>query len=400
MIRSRRLLSSLMKIAASAVLTAGLSVAGLGSSLPSKVAEAASPVCGSGDHGLLGDLQKKHKGPDQMPLHFTDINFLSDWVGRAAGNGFLVGTSDGGCHWQEIYKGSWQFAQIHFPDNVKGWALAAASDNGPNYLIGTSDGGAHWKRIDSTPELFTNLKTVNGALYGFTSNRIYQSTDGARSWKKVNTPPNTRAGSFNDASGKTGYVLTVVPGGGYKVMKTTNSGSSWRTVLTIPSESVIGGELYSRAGQVWALVYGESGMSQVSYSLYASPDSGGSWKRVIGQDTAGGGPAPGSGKVLAAKGPASPGGHPGNMALIGSSTAYLAGGSPAGGVVGVGRSYNGGRSWTNVPAVIKGYDARISFPSQKTGWLTVTSATETAVYVTHDGGVSWNQKFKIPDAVS
>ncbi|ANS76316.1 hypothetical protein AWM70_18500 [Paenibacillus yonginensis] len=216
----------------------------------------------------------------------------------------------------------------------------------------------------------------------------------------MNTPPNTRAGSFNDASGQTGYVLTVVPGGGYKVMKTSNSASSWQTVLTIPSRSVIGGELYSRAGQVWALVYGESGMSQVSYSLYASPDSGASWTRVIGQETAGGGPAPGSGKALAAKGPASPGGHPGNMALIGGSTAYLAGSSPAGGVVGVGRSYNGGRSWTNVPAVIKGYDARISFPSQKTGWLTVTSATETAVYVTHDGGVSWNQKFKIPDAVS
>ncbi|ANS76317.1 hypothetical protein AWM70_18505 [Paenibacillus yonginensis] len=162
MTETRRMMSSLMKIAASAVLTAGLSMAGMASSVSVQVSAAASPVCGSGDHGLLRDLQKKHKEPDQQPLHFTDIHFLNDLTGRAAGNGFLIGTSDGGCHWQEIYKGAWQFTQIDFPDNVKGWALAAASDQGPNYLISTADGGAHWKRIDSIPEHFKNLKTVGG----------------------------------------------------------------------------------------------------------------------------------------------------------------------------------------------------------------------------------------------
>ncbi|MNY64549.1 hypothetical protein D3C86_2016820 [compost metagenome] len=68
--------------------------------------------------------------------------------------------------------------------------------------------------------------------------------------------------------------------------------------------------------------------------------------------------------------------------------------------MGVGRSFDGGRSWSNVPAVLNGFDARISFPSVKTGWLAVTSATQTAVYVTHDGGGSWNKKFSLPDAVS
>ncbi|WP_138496367.1 YCF48-related protein [Paenibacillus pinistramenti] len=380
-------------------LTGGTRTAGTAEA--ASASPSASAACGSGNQALLQDLQAKHKGAGETPLHFADVDFLSDTTGRAAGNGFLIGTSDGGCSWQAIYKGSWQFSQILFPGNVKGWALAAAQESGPSYLLSTSDGGSHWKRIDSAGNLsFLKISYVDGTLFGFTTNAVYKSADQAKSWKKISTPPNTRAGSFEDAAGSRGYVLTIVPGGGYKVMKTTNGGASWSRVLTIPSISNHGGAVYSSGGQVWALAYGESGMSQISYSLYASRDGGTDWTRVIAQDTAGGGPAPGSGKALAAKGPASPGGHPGNMELVGSSTAYLAGGSPAGGTVGVGRSYNAGQSWENAKASIKGYDARISFPSQKTGWLAVTSVSSSAVYVTHDGGASWNQKFQLPESDS
>ncbi|MNU45429.1 hypothetical protein D3C71_342690 [compost metagenome] len=364
-------------------------------------AAAASAPCASGDHGLLQNLQKKHAAADQDPLHVTDVAFLSDTTGRAAGNGFLIGTSNGGCNWQEIYTGQWQFDQIVFPNNVDGWALAQISPEAPVKLIATKDGGSHWSILSTSGQQFKKIDVLGtDTIVGYTSNGAYKSLNGGTTWAKIKTPANTRAAVFTDQAARMGWSLTVHPGTGYKLHKTTSGGASWSTVLTIPFGTAFGGELYSKGSQVWALVYGESGMSQVSYSLYASHDSGSHWNRVIAQSTAGGGPAPGNGPALAYKGPANPGGHPGNMQLIGRSTAYLAGGSPAGGKVGVGRSFDGGRSWSNIPAVLSGFDARISFPSERTGWLAVTSPTQTAVYVTHDGGGSWNKKFSLPDAVS
>ncbi|WP_068612827.1 beta propeller repeat protein [Paenibacillus tuaregi] len=387
----------------SALLAAALALTwGLGTSAPAQgtVAEAASSApCQTGDHGLLQKLQKQHASKTLDPLHITDVNFLSDTTGRAAGNGFLIGTSNGGCNWQEIYTGQWQFDQIVFPNNVTGFALARTSPEAAAKLIATSDGGSHWKVLNTSGQVFKKMDAQDGQyIIGYTSNGAYKSSNGGTSWTKIKTPANTRAAVFTDKSALKGFTLTVHPGVGYKLHKTVNGGTSWATVLTIPSGTAFGGELYAEGSQVWALAYGESGMSQVSYSLYASHDGGVHWKRIIAQSTAGGGPAPGTGPALVKKGPASPGGHPGNMQLIGSSAAYLAGGSPAGGKVGVGRSLDGGKSWSNVPAVLPGFDARISFPSIKTGWLAVTNASNTAVYVTHDGGVSWNKKFSLPDA--
>lgn len=131
-------------------------------------------------------------------------------------------------------------------------------------------------------------------------------------------------------------------------------------------------------------------MSQTSYSLYASGNQGKSWTRVIAQETAGGGPAPGSGSALLKKGPAS--GKPGNMQLAGSSTAFLVGFSPAGEQVAVGRTVNSGKQFTNLPA-IAGYEGIISFPDSKAGWMAVRGANTSSLYATGDGGMTWTEKF-------
>lgn len=362
-------------------------------------AAAAAPApCGSGDHGLLQSLQKQHSGADPNPLHFTDIQFLSGSTGRAAGTGFLIGTSDAGCHWQEIYQGQWQFEQMDFSDNVNGWAIATMPSQQTPYLIKTTDGGSHWKSVYTGNMRFERMQMQDkNTGYGYTGNAAYRTDNGGNSWVKVPTPANTRYTTFNNT--KTGYVLTVVPGGGYKVMKTADGGHSWSTKLTVKTSFTVGGELYSKDNQIWAVLYGEAGMSQVSYSLYGSTDQGSHWKRVIGQDTAGGGPSPGGWTPVVKDGPAQPGGHPGNMQLIGKETAFLAGGSPAGEVVSVGVTYNGGKTWKNVKPTVSGYDGRISFVDGKTGWLVVTSATKSSIYATKDGGGTWSRKFAFPEAL-
>ncbi|MBY9082425.1 hypothetical protein KIH86_27630 [Paenibacillus sp. HN-1] len=356
----------------------------------SAVKAAQAPASETGDHGLLKSLQEKELKAGSGPLAFNDIEFLSATTGRAAGNGFLIGTSDAGHTFQTIYEGQWSFSDIDFPDNVYGWALASLEQGETGrYLIATPDGGSHWKRLSDHPVTFGRVD-FSDRLHGFAYDWafVYYTSDGGKTWSKLTTPANTRGAYF--ASRSTGWAVTVAAGDGYRIMKTTNGGKTWKTTLKSSFDDPGYAEVYASGNQVWAVLYGGFGMSQTSYSLYASGDGGASWRRVIAQSTAGGGPAPGSGKSGLPKGPVS--GKPGNMQLAGGG-AFLLGYSPAGEEIGVGRSYDAGKTWSNLPG-IPGYDGKISFTGAKSGWLADRGPDGSSLYMTQDGGATWKLKFR------
>lgn len=350
---------------------------------------ATSVACGSGDHGLLQILQSKHSEDGATPLSFSDIQFLNADTGRAAGNGFMIGTSDAGCHFQEIYQGQWNFKVIDFPDNVHGFALASVGEGQAKYLIGTNSGGAEWKRISDKAVSFEKIDftdSKNG--FGYNRASTYYTKDGGLSWNQIPTPTNTRGVYFSNRS--TGWAVVVAPGAGYRVMKTTDGGKNWVLSLKAAFDAPVYGQISVKGDQVYVVLYGESGMNQTSYSLYASSNKGRNWNRVIAQQTAGGGPAPGSGQAQFESGPAS--GSPGNLELVGNNTAFLVGYSPAAEKVAVGRSYMGGKQWTNLQP-ISGYEGKISFTSNKEGWLAVRDVEHSSLYMTKDGGSTWESKF-------
>lgn len=359
--------------------------------MPNASAAPSTATCGTGGHELTPEL-KKGSGVEGQQLQFTDIDFLNQTTGRAAGKGFLIGTSNAGCTWQSIYTGQWQFEQLNFPNNVTGYALAGVKGSALTYLIRTNDGGSHWKRLDTpgVPQFKRIDFSDKNNGYGYSYNGAYRTTNGGVTWIKMNTPANTRATVFT--KDQLGYAVVVVPGTGYKLEKTSNGGKSWSTALQVKSDTWNGADLYGHGSQVWAVLYGDAGMSQQSYSLYASGDQGENWRQVFAQSTAGAGPAPGSNQEDKGSGPANPGGHPGNMALVGNQTAYLSAGSPAADKVGIGRSFDAGSTWKNVDLKTEGYSSRISFPTTKIGWLVVTSENRPAVYETTDGGITWSEK--------
>ncbi|MFC6649030.1 hypothetical protein [Paenibacillus rhizoplanae] len=380
------------------LLSAGLlTLSGWGaaaSPVQAAAASVAAPACGTGDHGLLQDLQKAHSGADSIPLSFSDVEFLNTNIGRAAGNGFLIGTSDGGCHFQKIYEGQWSFQQIDFPDNVHGWALAAVKDGQAKYLLRTADGGSTWTRLSNQAVTFERVEFLDSSQgFGYNRASTYYTKDGGESWSLIKTPANTRGAAFTSRSN--GWAVVIVPGSGYRVMKTTDGGAAWKQVLKSSTSDPIYGQISANDSQVYALLYGDSGMSQTSYSLYGSSNSGGSWTRVIAQETAGGGPAPGSGAAVAKKGPAS--GTPGNMVLIGKTTAFLAGYQPAAEEVGVGLTKNNGRTWSNQKAV-PGFEGVISFTDHNRGWLAARDLNSSTLYVTKDAGATWTARFSFETA--
>ena len=373
------------------LLTAGLLAlsGGAASASAAQAAATPAPACSTGDHGLLQELQKAHSGADKDPLAFSDVEFLSADTGRAAGNGFMIGTSDGGCHFQEIYQGQWSFRQIDFPDNVHGWALAAVNDGQAKYLIRTTDGGSAWTRLTGKAVTFERIDFLDSSKgFGYNRASTYYTNDGGESWSLIKTPANTRGAYFY--SRNSGWAVVVVPGSGYRVMRTADGGASWQLMLRSSFAEPQYGQIYANGSQVYALLYGGYGMSQTSYSLYGSSNSGADWTRVIAQETAGGGPAPGSGAALVKKGPAS--GSPGNLVLIGKTTAFLAGYQPAAEQVGIGSTKNNGQTWSNLQTV-PGFEGVISFADHNQGWLAVRDLNRSTLYATKDAGATWTSKF-------
>ncbi|KWX89183.1 hypothetical protein AMQ83_02135 [Paenibacillus riograndensis] len=124
--------------------------------------------------------------------------------------------------------------------------------------------------------------------------------------------------------------------------------------------------------------------------LYGSSEARRRGTRIIAQATAGGGPAPGSGPAKQEKGPAS--GSPGNMQVVGKTTAFLVGYQPAAQMVGTGITKNNGRAWSNSKTVL-GFEGVISFTAPNQGWLAVRNMNSSTLYATKDGGASWKAKF-------
>lgn len=352
--------------------------------------------CRTDDHGLLRSINPVYTGGEGDPLSFSDIQFLSATTGRAAGNGFIIGTSDAGSQWQTIYEGRWQIKQLDFLNNRIGWMLGSTSVE-QNVLLKTTDGGTHLHPVYTGNLKFDRVHfTGEKTGFGYTSIYAYRTTDGGNTWARIPTPPNNRYALFTDA--QRGWSLTVKPGGGFRLLRTTDGGRSWKASLSVAAPGTDGGSaLYSKDGvHVYAVLIGGFGMSQTSYSLYGTSDGGAHWRQLISQSTAGAGPAPGAAIQPVDKLPG-PGGSPGNMALPGNGKlAYLVTGSGAAEQVKLGRTTAGGSGWKNLSAVIKGYSASISFPSEKNGWLAVTSISDAAIYATTDGGASWKRKFTLP----
>ncbi|OKP76327.1 hypothetical protein A3842_17860 [Paenibacillus sp. P3E] len=348
-----------------------------------------TPSCSSGDHGILQKLQKKHTDGSSEPLTFAAVDFLNADTGRAAGNGFLIGTSDGGCHFQEIYQGQWSFQQIDYPDNVHGWALAAVQGGQDKYLIRTTDGGSTWKRLGSDMVTFERIEFLDSTTgFGYNRASTYYTNNGGVSWSKITTPANTRGADFT--SRNSGWAVVIVPGSGYQVMRTTDGGASWKRMMKAAYADPQYARVYANASQVYTVLYGGSGMSQTSYSLYGSSNAGSSWTRVIAQETAGGGPAPGSGAAKVKKGPGS--GSPGNMQLIGKTTAFMVGYQPAAQMVGTGMTKNNSQVWSNSKTVL-GFEGVISFVDHNQGWLAVRDLNSSTLYFTKDTGANWSAKF-------
>jgi len=338
--------------------------------------------CRSDNHGLflIGSA-------GTGAARFQALQLINSKEGKAAGNGFLIETADGGCTWKTKYTGPYSFSQLQFFDSLTGYALAQAETGQPVKLLRTEDGGTSFHPAGNTKAPFERFHFISPKTgFGYAANSAFQTTDAGQTWTSLNLPPHTDQANFNTLL--QGWAITS-EATGYEVMFTQDGGQSWKRNLRVKSETVVGGEIYSDNTQVWILLYGGSGMSQTSYSVFHSKDQGLHWKQIISNATAGGGPAPGK----ATDSLPGPFGHPYGMQLTGKA-AFLAAGSGATDNISFGRTLDNGDSWSNREGPA-GNEAAISFYSPQLGWMIANSAEESALYTTSDSGTTWSKIFSM-----
>jgi len=362
-----------------------------GIAAPPGTSEAAQAPAAGGCRADNNGLTLKTVPDTGDQARFQSIQFLSSKIGRAAGNGFMIGTSDGGCSWQAINnEGKYDFQDMQFQTNVIGYVMAKNQAGGVNLLYKTTDGGTHLTQVHTGAYAFNRVQFLSEDVgYGFTTTMTFKTTNGGQTWDKVTTPPNTRYVHFTNQN--EAWAVVLVPGSGYEIKRTVNGGKTWANTLKVKSEAIVGGQIYgTEESNVWVVLYGDTGMSQTSYSLFHTGDAGAHWKQLVSNSTAGGGPAPGP-KIADLKGPT---GAPENMQIIGHEAAYLAASSSAYEKVSIGRSLDDGKTFKTITG-IPGYSGKLSFPSAKNGFIAVNGITA-AIYGTVDSGTTWTKKFSLP----
>jgi len=131
---------------------------------------------------------------------FTDVYFLDGqtgwllgYVGGESGS-YLFRTDDGGQSWRKYPVANVQIQSIGFLNADEGWAAGSAGSSSPDngsisgVLLRTTDGGRSWKRVDVTTEerSFDRVHFVDaqrGWLFG--RENLYRSEDGGKVWQIV-----------------------------------------------------------------------------------------------------------------------------------------------------------------------------------------------------------------------
>lgn len=307
-------------------------------------------------HTTDGGRTWAHQYTDSVWGPLEDIKFTDPRNGWAIGQGFMRHTSDGGVTWQPqtaYVRPAGGDYTISFRDSLRGWA-----GGWQFYASTTLDGGQTWVR-DSSLEGYNRFVFVD-TLYGWASSTfeswrrrmVARTTDGGLTWFETPSPLRGLAFPISEthciAFGDTG------------VYRTINGGASWALIHT---HGYRDGFVQS-ASNMWATQY-------LSSSFFHSTDEGYTWANRT-NDAFG----PGYSVLY-------------SVDFVDTLHGWAVGGAGFAGNFLVGRTKDGGRHWTRLPAAFPSEPLSVSFVSPTTGWVTGRNGL---IRKTSDGGLNWQQQ--------
>jgi photosystem II stability/assembly factor-like uncharacterized protein len=192
---------------------------------------------------------------------------------RAVGNQIILGTHEGLYQYvdEKTVKrmGPERFDVMGLAVSNKGFYASGHPGPGsklpePVGLLLTTDRGATWKKVSLTGQVdFHTLETAGEDIYGADSGsgQLMYSGNGGKSW--VKRGPNTFMDIAPDPTTK-GTVLGVTEGKLFRSTDAFKTSKLVKTTFTVESIDWIKGSLIASSGKV----------------LYRSTDSGSSWKKI------------------------------------------------------------------------------------------------------------------------
>lgn len=297
------------------------------------------------------------------------------------GDGALMRTDDGGATWERVPSPVDQpYKSICFIDSLNGWAVVERGD-----VLHTTDGGRTWARISrlSPPNnsdlLPVHISFVDG-LHGCVVDPswVFLTEDGGINWEAhypgVPVPNNLFASYF--VNPKKGWLI----GSGGALFRTDDGGRRWERreiplmddvlEITFSNEKVgwisaVGG-LNDRGWHDGELYRTHDGGETWQQVALPSADQGITWLHFVGEDE---GWAVGSVAET------------GDTSLRVSREVAL-------------HTRDGGKTWDLVRLTDQDEESpyqRVFFADSQHGWIT----TESKVYRTDDGGMTWRAVLKI-----
>ncbi|MBU9707323.1 hypothetical protein KSP24_10345 [Paenibacillus sp. AK121] len=319
------------------------------------------------------------------------IDGQSGWIG---GNGWIARTDAApsgsvGSAWNVQYQGKGTVQQIFALNGQQAWAVMEDSGS----LLATLDGGKRWEAVGTVPEQGqAGFLHFVSSKEGFSGNQY--TKDGGQSWSSLPVPSHI-VGQPYYHDRQNGWAVTQSTERSFQILHTVNGGQNWTPVMSRTTEGPLNGVTIRSVerGNAWIELVGDTGMNQTSYSLWHTADSGQSWRTVLANSTAGGGPAPGIGQQDNQV-PKNEGTAPGMLYAVNSSTALMGGYcAPCDKPNTIGWTTDGGKTWNNGKQGFEGYgNQQIGMANAKEGWAIFSDSEQAPIlYTTSDGGQHWTQ---------
>ena len=223
-------------------------------------------VLNEGTHPAVDATETQIKGKPGPPFQFRQAQFINETHGWAMTGHSIYRTTDGGKSWERLPhepEKDARFTAFSFVDESHGWLAIVKEDFAEHYGVGissviitTDDGGRSWNlqasfedEIQINDIRFLNEREGLAVGYKGLDNRpdrcelfVLSTSDGGKDWNNISGPANAALknqwGVANDRADyiqwTTSSVLLLTEAA--RVLKTTDGGKTWNTVVIFKDE--------------------------------------------------------------------------------------------------------------------------------------------------------------------
>jgi photosystem II stability/assembly factor-like uncharacterized protein len=157
-------------------------------------------------------------------------------------NVVVLHSTDAGRTWREVpqsrqYTDTDGLLAFSFLDIARGWIAARGDLAGEPDIIGTRDGGQHWQSVSQ--QFLQSMQFIDDSHgYGTVANEFFRTDDGGRSWVEAKIPDIGFIDRMVFLTPDNGWIAGTrgMDGKDFLVFRTVNGGRDWEESRTTPPQ--------------------------------------------------------------------------------------------------------------------------------------------------------------------